>query len=260
MSSPATLEVPGFSLRAGVHAAGSEIPWHEHVGATLCLAVRGAFREYSRGRAVTCYPSTLKVTPAGEPHRNRFDLGDTRGLLVEVTSVPLPAGRPFVRVLDERLHCEGGAAVAVALRVYEEFTRPDAVTPLAVEGLLLELLVALARGGQPAGEPRARWLADARELLHAEFRDAPTLRTVAASVGVHPVTLARAFRATYGCTMGDYVRRLRVDFAARALRATDRPISEIALESGFADQSHFSNVFRRQLGIAPGRFRAMARE
>ena len=259
MPPPDVLAVSGFTLTAGVHAAGSTIPRHAHEGATLCLAVKGAFREYSPGRATTCYPSTLKVTPAGEPHWNRFDLGDTRGLLVEVDPARVAALGAAGAVLDRRLLDGGGLASAVARRVYDEFSTRDAATPLAVEGLLLELLAVLARRPPSRAAARARWLHEARALLESSFASPVTLGAVAQAVGVHPVTLARAFRGSYGCTVGTYVRRLRIAHAERLLREGSRPLSEIALVCGFADQSHFTNQFRRNTGVTPARYRAMAR-
>ncbi|HEY0970141.1 MAG TPA: helix-turn-helix transcriptional regulator [Gemmatimonadales bacterium] len=252
------LEIPGYLLTAGEHAAGSELPWHEHPGATICLALRGAFHEYTRGRTLTCRPRTIKVTPAGERHRNRFDLGPTRGLLIEVRALPAEAARPFARALDEPRSFDGGSQTAAALRVYGEFARRDDLTPVVVEGLLIELLAAIARQRAPAAA-RAPWLVRARDMVHDSFGGALTLGEVAAAVGVHQVTLARAFRTAYGCTFGEYLRRTRVDAAARSLSTTDRPLSIIALDTGFADQSHFSNVFRRYTGVTPGAYRRMAR-
>jgi AraC family transcriptional regulator len=73
------------------------------------------------------------------------------------------------------------------------------------------------------------------------------------------VTLARGFRKAYGCSVGAYLRWLRIVHAARRLAESDEPLAEIALEAGFADQSHFSNVFRRETGLSPSVFRREAR-
>ena len=80
-----------------------------------------------------------------------------------------------------------------------------------------------------------------------------------AGVGVHPVTLARAFRRTFGCTIGEYLRRLRIERAAEQLATGTQPLAEIALAAGFADQSHFSNVFRRRVGMSPSAYRREVR-
>ena len=55
------------------------------------------------------------------------------------------------------------------------------------------------------------------------------------------------------------MRRLRVELAGRWLTDTDLPLAEIALAAGFCDQSHFSNLFRRIIGVTPSHYRRQAR-
>jgi AraC-like DNA-binding protein len=78
---------------------------------------------------------------------------------------------------------------------------------------------------------------------------------LAREVGVHPVALARAFRARFGSTPGAYLRQLRLAWSVSELTDGTRSIAEIAVEAGFADQSHFTRVFRRACGETPGAFR-----
>jgi AraC family transcriptional regulator len=92
--------------------------------------------------------------------------------------------------------------------------------------------------------------------LEAEFRSPLRVAALAAAVNVHPVYLCRAFRAAYGTTPGEYLRRLRIEWAERTLAHSDRPLAAIAAEAGFSDQSHFTREFRRHTGLTPARFRA----
>jgi AraC-like DNA-binding protein len=71
--------------------------------------------------------------------------------------------------------------------------------------------------------------------------------------------LAREFRRHFCCTAGEYVRRLRVDFACRALLQSDTALIEIAVNAGFSDQSHFTRTFRAAMGMAPAQFRKLYR-
>jgi AraC family transcriptional regulator len=87
----------------------------------------------------------------------------------------------------------------------------------------------------------------------------PTLSQLAAEVGVHPIYLARSFRKHYRCTVGEYVRRLRIETACREISVSRKSLSEIATASGFYDQSHFSNAFKRYTGMTPAEFRARVR-
>jgi len=96
-------------------------------------------------------------------------------------------------------------------------------------------------------------------LIHARYSDTLGLAELARQVGVHPVYFSRAFRAHMGSTLGAYLRKLRVDRAADMLASSEISIADIALEVGFADQSHLSNVFRRLRGITPSRYREESR-
>jgi AraC family transcriptional regulator len=82
-----------------------------------------------------------------------------------------------------------------------------------------------------------------------------TLSAVAGTVGIHPAHLARVFRTQFHCTIGEYVRKLRLDDAARRLGSSEDSIKDIAIDAGFYDQSHFTNAFRRHTGVTPARFR-----
>jgi AraC family transcriptional regulator len=253
-----SVRVGGFTLSEGVHRDGAELPWHHHETPTICFVLNGAFTESWRGGSLTCTPSTLKLTPAGERHRDQFDRGDVRGLLIEVDRPQVAAMQPYADVLDERISFHGGLVSSIAWRLCDEVRRTDAAAPLATEGLLLELLAAATRrNSQTARMPG--WLGEVRERINDDLAARHSLAALAQAVGVHPVTLARAFRRAYGCTVGEYVRRMRIERATNQLAHSDATLAEIALTAGFADQSHFSNLFRRHTGLSPSRFRQAVR-
>jgi AraC family transcriptional regulator len=250
--------VDGFTVREGRHQAGTALPWHSHAGPTLCFVYSGTFTESFAGATLECTPGSLKVTPAGERHWNRFGREDTHGLLIEADAACVARLGAHAAVLQDRVSVRDNALGVLAWRLAGELRRHDSAAPLAIEGLLLELVAGAARerelrltGTLPA------WLTDARSQLHDGCVE--SLSELAASVGVHPVTLARGFRKAYGCSVGAYLRWLRVARAARQLAETDASLAEIALAAGFADQSHFSNVFRRETGLSPSNFRRAVR-
>ena len=248
--------LPGVVLTEGLHPAGTSIPWHWHEGASICLVLDGAFVEYSRGVALDCRPSSLKFTPAGEKHWNRFHLADVRGLLVEIDVARHASIAPFARALSRSRHYERGPELQLARRLYAEFRSADTAAPLAVEGLLLELLALVARDdGRPERQEAPAWARKAYELLESGYFGSLSLAPIAREVGVHPATLARGFRRAYGCTIGEMQRQFRLDFSARQLALTDLPLAAIAQHAGFFDQSHFTNAFRRRFGTTPLRYR-----
>jgi AraC family transcriptional regulator len=216
----------------------------------------GAFTEWAGRTPVLCIPSTLKFMPAGERHCDDFDRGPVRGLLIEVEPDRLKALQPYGAVLDRRMHSCGGAPAEIALRLHAELCHMDSAAPLAIEGLMLELLATASR--QPESVPRRSppgWLQQVRCRIEEGVTGTLGVTEVANLVGVHPVTLARTFRRVYGCTMGEYVRRRRLERAMQQLRESNASLVSIALANGFADQSHFTNLFRRYTGVTPSAFR-----
>lgn len=135
----------------------------------------------------------------------------------------------------------------------------DEVSPLVIEGITLELMAEASRRAVRCSEDRRppRWLKQTREFLDTHFTDNLSCSDIAVSVGVHPVHLAREFRRHYKCTLGEYTRQLRVEFACRELSKADASLVDIALTSGFSSQSHFSTVFKRLTGMSPAHYRSL---
>lgn len=75
---------------------------------------------------------------------------------------------------------------------------------------------------------------------------------------MHPVYLASEFRRRFVLTVGEYVRRLRIDYACGEISARENvSLAEIALATGFSSQSHFSKTFKRVTGMTPLEYRSL---
>lgn len=99
------------------------------------------------------------------------------------------------------------------------------------------------------------WLSRAVDLLHDEYRRHLNITKVAAEVGVHPFHLSRVFRQFHQETIGEYVNKLRVQYACLKLANAETEIADVALGAGFADQSHLTRIFKRVTGMTPGAYR-----
>ncbi len=98
------------------------------------------------------------------------------------------------------------------------------------------------------------------ELIHTRYAESLTVSDLAAAAGLSPTTFNEHFRTAVGRTPRNYFIRVRLDHAARLLRACDLSIAEIALATGFSDQSALTRSMRRQLGITPAHIREKARQ
>jgi AraC family transcriptional regulator len=245
-----------FELSESVYVPNAHLPLHSHTRAYLGFVVSGSHRETTTSHARECGRSSVVFHPAAERHANLFSPVGGRIFRLEIDDAWLTRLRECEPFLERPAESHGGRLSHIASRIFSEFRLRDSVSPLAIESLTLEFAAALVRGMR-SSERAPSWLRTAVDYLHAHVLDEIQLAQVAAAAGVHPAHLNRVFRAHYGCSVGRYVRRLRIDRAARELVTSRRPIAEIAAELGFADQSHFSRVFTGATGLTPGRYRKL---
>lgn len=250
------LEIPGFVLTETHRPAGLVLPMHFHEHANVALTLEGWFLETVGAEPYEVNPASVIFRPAGEKHSNRYGKSPARCLIIEVKPERLAAIRAVTQILERASYVEGRLASDFALRILREFQMPDAIAPLAIEALVLEMLVQGARRPPTANAQTPRWLRMAKEILRERFADSLRLSGVARLLGVHPAHLAKMFRSHYHCTVGDYIRGLRLDRAAELLVRSDQSLSAIALAAGFYDQSHFARHFKLRFGATPGVFRA----
>lgn len=247
-------DVTGLTVQEVVYAP-ARIGRHVHERAHLGFVLSGSFHEDCEGKKLECQPLTVSFLPPGAAHSDDFH-GKAHCLFLELNSDRLKSVREYLN-LDEPLNLSGAIVRSLTARLHYEARQEDKASALAIEGLALEVWAELSRRQKPFNERKPpRWLKSARELIHTNFNVTTTHDQIANVVDVHPVHLAREFRRHYGCTIGEYVRRLRVEFACRALSTSNTPLSEIAYTAGFSDQSHFTKVFRKQIGTSPAQFRA----
>lgn len=255
-----TRQVAGLRLAEVLYFPGYATPKHSHDLPQLCLVRKGIFTEVYSGQTREVRPFSLITRPSGESHTQRFPYSEVHCLIVEFEPKWLERVREYHVSLADSLVFKGGLSVWLATRLYAEFQLSDKLSSLSIEGLALEVMGELSRQHlkMPKRNP-PRWLKQTKELLHAHFLETLTLNGIAKSVGTHPVHLARGFRQHHSCTIGEYVRKLRVEFACSEMTATDSSLAEIAARTGFYDQSHFSRTFKRMVGLTPREYRAAFR-
>lgn len=253
-----SLQSGGFILSETDYRRGLRLPRHSHQNAYFCLIREGGYSETYSGRVRECRASSVVFHPPGEVHDENFHS--------RVLSFNVEFHRGQVDQLDRnRLFSDcaevsGGRVVALILQLYREFRITDPFSDLAIQGLIFEIL---AETGRACASNRSRrlpaWLSKAKEMLHESYAEGPTLEEVARAAGVHPVHLATEFRKAFRVTVGEYLRRLRVEYSSRELIASTRPLVDIGLDAGFSDQSHFTRTFKRVTGLTPAAYRALHR-
>jgi AraC family transcriptional regulator len=223
----------------------------------VAFVLEGAVCKSFQSSTETLSGCSFMSIPAGAAHSSEFG---ANGCTVLVLRAATPSGdRLFGSLLARRTHARAAAATFLGRQLLHELQRSDRYSGLAVEGLAIELL---ARAGQIVDRRDASaqgWLETVRELVHEASPRTVSLQELGAAVDRHPAQVARAFRRAHGSSIIAYARALRIEWATVAVASTDLPLARVAIDAGFADQSHFTRWFKRHHGVTPGRYRSLLR-
>jgi AraC family transcriptional regulator len=227
------------------------LPVHTHQDAHFIWVTGGEYVSAAGSHPPADRP-VLIYNPPGTTHRDHFERG--RGSFFAVSLQPqlavsmlaaasLPAAPVYLRQWAQH---------ALIMRIGR------GACGMALQALTVELLGTMQVRPQAESAARPGWLSRALELLQDRYLEDLSIADVAASVGVHPIHLARTFRRHFRCTPGEFARVRRLERAVALLLQSAQPLADVALGSGFADQSHLSRAFTRAFGLPPGEYRALA--
>jgi AraC family transcriptional regulator len=234
----------GFSFGHWVATqTGDDVREHVHVEPHFMFIAGGRFvTGAGSGR------SPLIYNPPNTVHRDHFESPSGRFFAVSADPALVDAETQARQIESIESH-------AIVMRLMRECASWDDDSPAIAESLCLALFSGPDR--QRVAAPR--WLATAAAMLR-ETRERPiAIADLSRFLGVHRTHLTRTFLRIHGCTPAEFSRLHRLRKAAELLSTTRTPIAEIALASGFTDQSHFTKHFRRTWSITPGEFRRLAR-
>ena len=250
-----TRDLGGFRITESLYPAGLSQPRHSHALASFSFVLDGSYLETLGARPALRQASTLIFHPPQESHSVNYSDGPVRILSVQVDSQRLSYLQDRAILFDSRVTGRSETIAWLGHRLYSEFRQADSFSTLALEGLVFEILAEAARNRAPVNHVAPKWLRLAEEFLHDNFSTSVAFDDVARCAGVHPVHLARVFRKKHGCTIGEYLRRLRVEYAAQQIVTTQGSIGDIAIAAGFADQSHLTKTFKAHFGFTPAAYR-----
>ncbi|MFF9150543.1 helix-turn-helix domain-containing protein [Streptomyces sp. NPDC014861] len=206
------------------------------------------------------------VNPAGWASRPRWQ-DDVELLLLAFDPVWLEklaaeAGTGSGFELAPRFHFTDPLLKVLVERLVAEFEGPRTDDGLYAESLVqaaaavvMRTCGSVARREVRGGGLPPRRLAEVLDYIHTRLGSRVGLDDLAAVAGVSASHFTRVFKTATGVSPHQYVTQVRLERARQALLRTSRPIAEIAVEHGFADQSHMTRTMRRYTGTTPGMLR-----
>ncbi|MEQ1489134.1 MAG: AraC family transcriptional regulator [Terricaulis sp.] len=229
-----------------MHPPHQRIDAHEHDRPTLAIYRLGDFEERTEEGAEVAFDGPSFVfQPAGAEHEDIIGGGglETLTMMFDPAWLSAEARAALPRVT----HWQAGGAVVLAARRLAEDWENLALSEAEIGARTSRFLVgAFAAESSHVSAPS--W--GARVMADLSNENAST-DELAQRLALHPAWLARAYRAWRGEGLGETVRRKRVERAAIALRASADALADVAVASGFCDQSHMNRAFGAVLGRTP---------
>ena len=233
---------------------------HSHPELCISLIIQGEVAEAVSGRQERAGACWVGIKPPDTDHSDEF-IGDrTRTLKLRIAPGYRDGLGDFSSAGRTWQWFRGGPIARAMLRTLSSFQSTDANDDTWIEERALDVIGALIGDERLALDGRSvpAWVMAAREEVIARANSGVQATAIAAIVGVHPVSLARAFRRSFGESISECVRRIRVERACSLLATTPESISRIAASAGFADQSHLTRCLNEELGTTPLAFRRFA--
>ncbi|MDQ4080653.1 MAG: AraC family transcriptional regulator [Gemmatimonadota bacterium] len=223
---------------------------HAHAETTITLVLAGSLRETVGSTQEVARALSVVLKPGDTEHANRFGDRGARTLQIGLTECEASEVREWEPSMRTWRWTHTGPAVPAFLRLFALLRgrpREDALIARAVA----DVLASLRDVPDDSRHAPPMWLRQVREEID-DIGSSVRVRNLAAGAGVHPVYLARQFRRFFGSSVVSYLQRQRVMRAAELIASSSMPLSAVAFQAGFADQSHLNRSFRAGTGLTPG--------
>lgn len=198
------------------------------------------------------WPGTLVLTPAGLEVFSESARGGEYLLLRRLVESPDQgrAGAP------RRLQRSGHARALALGRELRRLMLAPVTDCLALEERALQFCALSATLAEPLRTPARAEFARVLELIAERYAEPLSLGELAAGSGRSELRFLRDFSRAVGMTPHAWIVEVRLQAARRLIEGSSLPLAVIALEAGFAHQSHMGSAFRKRLGLTPSQYRA----
>lgn len=228
--------------------------WHSHNNAHITLFLKGGTTEKRKNYSETLGAGSLLFYHSDELHLNQNTLFPSRNINIEIEDNLLKELRIDEAAIEKSVQ-NSALAKFLILKIFKETQRADTFSNDTIKMLFLQL-------SNPAShlerfDKSPFWVKSINELLNDCWNENPNLKDLAQVLNLNPVTISKHFPKYFGCTLGEYMRRIKINRSLSMIQSTESNLTEIGLECGFADQSHFTRTFKDQTGFLPKQFQKL---
>ncbi len=228
--------------------------WHSHNNAHITLFLKGGTTEKRKNSSETIGPGSLLFYHSDELHLNQNTLFPSRNINIEIEENLLKELFIDEAAIEKSIQ-NSIYAKSLILKIFKESQSADNFTNDNVKMLFSQL--SNSNSHLERFEKSPFWVKSLNELLNDCWNENPNLKDLAQVLNLNPITISKHFPKYFGCTLGEYMRRIKINRSLSLIQSNENNLTKIALECGFADQSHFIRTFKNQTGFLPKQFQKL---
>ncbi|MDQ0593005.1 AraC family transcriptional regulator [Chryseobacterium ginsenosidimutans] len=247
-----TLNFDGLTI-TDTEYTHSFVDWHYHQNPYFTFLLQGNMTEGNKKETYDCSAGTLLYHHWEDAHYNIKPDIFTRGFHIEITEKWFENFQLSKDNIEGSFNIKNPDLKLLTHKIFKETKLNDHSFELTINQLLLDIFSQLSNQ-KDNSQKKPIWVKQIDEILHENFTEKLSLTELSKTLNIHPMHLSRDFQKYFRCNLGEYVRKLKVEKSLKLLNQYES-LSELALECGFSDQSHFIRCFKENIGITPLKYR-----
>ena len=253
--------INGLTIVDSVFKNYEACPWHYHQNAHFAFTTKGHLTEKHRTKKIQLEAGCLLYNHSQEPHYNSNYDPVVSALHIDINKYWFQQ-YDFNFLKIEGVHqIQNPVLKNIFFNILKEIRLQDKDFFLSIESLVLLALNEMTNDVNYKFHSKPSWIFKLRNLLYDKFSEQVSLKEIAAELNLHPVYLCQQFPFYFGCSFGDYTRKIRIEKSVTAmLKKNYHSLTQLAYNCGFADQSHFIRIFKQHTGITPLAFQKLIAE
>ncbi|NOS83912.1 MAG: AraC family transcriptional regulator [Ignavibacteria bacterium] len=249
-----SVDYDGILITDTLYNKDNEFPLHSHENLYIAYVIEGSYIESTRHETKRCLPGSVVLHRIDEKHSNSSFACRNRILNAEIQQNWFEKYNINYECIEKNISRNSFQIKLIFSKLYNEYLINDSVTALAFETGILEAFNSVLAADNFISGNRPEWVKKTEEILRFEEPSKLDLTFLANETGVHPAHISRDFRRYFHSSMSEYVRRLKVEKAGEYLNNGKFTLADISYKCGFADQSHFTRIFKKFKGITPQQY------
>jgi len=228
--------------------------WHSHENAHITLFLKGGTLEKRKQANHSVSTGSIIFYHSDELHLNSDTQLPSTNINIEIEA-SLFREFDMTEAMLEKAITDNAHTKFMILKMYRECLQQDIFSADNIRMLFAQLPGTLDHREQFLKAPP--WVKRLYELLNDSWDENPGLKQLAGILTVNPITISKHFPRYFGCTLGEYMRRLKINRSLALVQNPALSLTDVSMQCGFSDQSHFIRTFKEQTGFLPRQFQKL---